>query len=640
MKCVHLDFHTSPDIEGIGKSFDKEEFTKVVKEAKVDLMTVFAKCHHGYTYYPSEVDEMHPHLDFDLLQEEIDAIHAAGAKAPIYITMGWSKKDADAHPEWHQYRFDTKRPAYMGSEPSEDLDAVPKDVTWTTLCPTGEYLDFLSKITHEVCQKFDVADGIFYDICFIKDACACPNCTKGMIEEGLDPENYADARKYYIQKHVEMMKVLTGIVHEYSPDAPVFYNGGADMNRTEYHPYQTHYELEDLPTAWGGYDVMPLRAKFFEKYGKHFLGMTGKFHHAWGEFGGFKNKDALKYECIDMISVGASISVGDHLHPSGKIDKSTYATIGYAFDYIDRIEKYCDNTFAYSDIAIWLSHNKNADLGASKLLQIMHLDYDVVESGDDISKYSCIVLPDHVKLSEDDKRALVEFTAGGGKIVASYASIFDELGIEKIAPSECDQDYIECPIDEYQTPFLAYSSAYKTRVEGGEVLASVYEPYFNRTFRHFCGHKNTPNKADKAEYPAMVRKGNVLYFAHPIFTAYNASGNYVLEKYIMKGIDTVYDRYIKTENLPSCGRIRYRRRADGEHFTLHVLYAPPVNRGNVCLLCDFPTLHDVRVSVKVDKKITEVVSQPDGKKLDFVQNGDVVTISLDPFSLHKLVVLK
>lgn len=640
MKCVHLDFHTSPDIEGIGKSFDKEEFTKVIKEAKVDLMTVFAKCHHGYTYYPSEVDEMHPHLDFNLLQEEIDAIHAAGAKAPIYITMGWSKKDADEHPEWHQYRFDTKRPAYMGSEPSDDLDAVPNDVTWTTLCPTGTYLDFLVKITREVCEKFDVSDGLFYDICFIKDACVCENCQKGMREMGLDPENIADARKYYIIKHTEMMKVLTGVVREYSETAPVFYNGGADMNRTEYHPYQTHYELEDLPTAWGGYDVMPLRAKFFEKYGKHFLGMTGKFHHAWGEFGGFKNKDALKYECIDMISVGASISVGDHLHPSGKIDKSTYATIGYAFDYIDRIEKYCDNTLAYSDLAIWLSHNKNADLGASKLLQIMHLEYDVVESGDDISKYSCIVLPDYVKLSDDDKRALVEFANKGGKIVASYESIFDELGIEKIEPSEFDKDYIECPIDEYQTPFLAYSSAYKTKAEGGEVLASVYEPYFSRTFRHFCGHKNTPNKAEKAEYPAMVKKGNVLYFAHPVFTAYNASGNYVLEKYIMKGIDTVYDRCIKTENLPSCGRIRYRRRADGEHFTLHVLYAPPVNRGNVCLLCDFPTLHDVKVSVKVDKKITEVTTQPDGEKLDFTQNGDVVTISFKPFSLHKLVVLK
>ena len=33
--------------------------------------------------------------------------------------------------------------------------------------------------------------------------------------------------------------------------------------RPEYHPYSTHYELEDLPTAWGGYDKMPLRAKYF-----------------------------------------------------------------------------------------------------------------------------------------------------------------------------------------------------------------------------------------------------------------------------------------------------------------------------------------------------------------------------------------
>ena len=38
---------------------------------------------------------MHPHLSFNLLKEEIEAIHAAGAKAPIYITAGWSKKDAD-----------------------------------------------------------------------------------------------------------------------------------------------------------------------------------------------------------------------------------------------------------------------------------------------------------------------------------------------------------------------------------------------------------------------------------------------------------------------------------------------------------------------------------------------------------------
>ena len=51
-KSIHLDFHTSPLIPDIGTQFDKEEFTRTLKEAKVDLVNVFGKCHHGYTYYP------------------------------------------------------------------------------------------------------------------------------------------------------------------------------------------------------------------------------------------------------------------------------------------------------------------------------------------------------------------------------------------------------------------------------------------------------------------------------------------------------------------------------------------------------------------------------------------------------------
>ncbi|MBQ8689380.1 MAG: beta-galactosidase trimerization domain-containing protein [Clostridia bacterium] len=639
MNCVHLDFHTSPDISGIGKSFDKEAFTAMIKAANIDLMTVFAKCHHGYSYYPTEVGTMHPGLTFNLLKEEIEAIHAAGAKAPIYIPIGWSKKDADDHPEWHQINFKTNKPFYMNSEPSDDPDEPIGDCSWTALCPLGDYLNYLEAVTHEVCQKFDVSDGIFYDICFINVACGCKSCREGMKRAGLDPESYEDAKRYYSQGRIEMMKKLTGIVHSYSPDAPVFYNGGADMNRTEFHPYQTHFELEDLPTAWGGYDLMPLRAKFFEKYGKHFLGMTGKFHHAWGEFGGFKSRDALKYECADMLSVGASISVGDHLHPCGALDESTYGLIGYAFDYTRKIEKYSENTEAYTDIAIWLSHNSDSDMGAAKLLQIMHLEFDVVGSGDNLEKYNCIILPDYVKLSDEDKCVLSAFAENGGKIVASYDSAFDELGIFKIAPSEYDLDYIRCDLEECKTPFLSYSHAYRVSCDG-EALAEVYEPYFNRTHGHFCGHKNTPNKTEAAEYPALVKRGGVIYFAHPVFKAYNNSGNYLLEKYIIKGIDEVYERGIVASGLPSCARVRLREEKDGAFLALHLLYAPPVNRGNVCLLPDFPTLHDVKIEVSTDRKITSVAVEPDGTPVSFACDGNKVTLELSPFSLHRLIVLK
>ena len=639
MRCVHLDFHTSPDIMGIGKRFDKKKFTETVRNANVELMTVFAKCHHGYAYYPSKLCPMHPGLDFNLLGEIREAIHDAGAKAPIYITAGWSRKDADEHPEWHQIDFHTKRAAYVGEDTLKITvpDAPLTHCSWTCLCLVGDYLDYLEALTREVCETFDVSDGVFFDICFYGDACVCESCKRGMLGMGLDPENYEDAKKYYSLSRIHMMQRLTSVVHEYSENANVFYNGGADMNRTEYHPYQTHYELEDLPTAWGGYDLMPIRAKFFEKYGKIFLGMTGKFHHAWGEFGGFKDKEALRYECADMLSVGASISVGDHLHPSADIDESTYRVIGHAFDYVKKIEKYSENTRAYTSLGLWLAHCEESDMGASKLLQNMHLEYDVISPADDLTKYSCIILPDRVTLSPKDKNALLSFTEGGGKIIASYESVFDELGIRKIRPSDADVDYIKYEMDEFKTPFLSYSRAYIVESEA-EALAEVYEPYFNRTQSHFCGHKNTPYKPQPEEYPALIKHKNVLYFAHPVFEAFNNSGNYVLEKYITSVIESFYEKEITVKELPSSGRIRIR---EGDGFiALHVLYAPPINRGNVCLLPDFPKLHDVEIELKVNRQISSVTTEPDGRELNFEQNGNTVSFKLPPFRLHQLVILK
>ena len=41
---VHLDFHTSEAIEGIGSQFSKENFQAMLKKGHVDSITVFSKC--------------------------------------------------------------------------------------------------------------------------------------------------------------------------------------------------------------------------------------------------------------------------------------------------------------------------------------------------------------------------------------------------------------------------------------------------------------------------------------------------------------------------------------------------------------------------------------------------------------------
>ena len=64
---VHLDFHTSEKIDGVGSRFSKENFAEALREGHVNSITLFSKCHHGWAYHPSTANKQHPTLNFDLL---------------------------------------------------------------------------------------------------------------------------------------------------------------------------------------------------------------------------------------------------------------------------------------------------------------------------------------------------------------------------------------------------------------------------------------------------------------------------------------------------------------------------------------------------------------------------------------------
>jgi len=89
---VHLDFHTSPAIKGVGEAFDKEQFQAALKEGHVESITLFSKCHHGYSFHPTDVNIMHPGLKFDLLGAELEACREIGVRAPVYISAGFDEK--------------------------------------------------------------------------------------------------------------------------------------------------------------------------------------------------------------------------------------------------------------------------------------------------------------------------------------------------------------------------------------------------------------------------------------------------------------------------------------------------------------------------------------------------------------------
>ena len=68
---VHLDFHTSECIEGIGSRFSRENFRAALIAGHINSITLFSKGHHGWSYHPTQVNLPHPHLCCDLLDEQL-----------------------------------------------------------------------------------------------------------------------------------------------------------------------------------------------------------------------------------------------------------------------------------------------------------------------------------------------------------------------------------------------------------------------------------------------------------------------------------------------------------------------------------------------------------------------------------------
>ena len=244
---IHLDFHTSEHIPGIGSAFDAKAFAKAFKEAHVSSVTVFARCHHGWLYYPSKLfpDRVHPNLSRpNLLLEEVSALHEAGIRAPVYITVQWDYHSAENHPEWLIRKADG----------SHEGDSFTRPGFYQSLCVNTGYYDFLEAQTREVCELLgDELDGIFFDIVGIRP-CLCAACRREMEQKGIDMNDEKAVRAFAAFSMNRFKAKMSAVVREYSSKCTIFYNAGhvGPCTKQSADAY-SHFELESLPSGGWGY---------------------------------------------------------------------------------------------------------------------------------------------------------------------------------------------------------------------------------------------------------------------------------------------------------------------------------------------------------------------------------------------------
>lgn len=670
---IHLDFHTNESIENIGSNFNAEEFVNILKEAHVNSITLFARCHHGMIYYNSKKnpERIHPNLkNKNLLKEQIEACRKAGIKTPIYTTVQWDYYTSQTHREWLCVDENGQSIGESGSV------QLPKEAGfYETLCINTGYREFLKEHVAEILEEFDPVDGMFLDIVF-PTPCMCPVCKKKMVEEGFNPLSLED-RLAFSQKSInEWQAEMTSFIKSRAPQAGVFYNRGhvGTPHRDSKESY-THYELESLPSGIWGYLHFPTTVRYARNLGKEYLSHTGKFHTMWGDYNSYKNQAALEFECFHMMAMGSKCLIGDQLNPDGQLTPAVYDLIGKVYSQVEAKEPWCGNITPVVEIGVLTPEEY---LGASstclpdslqgvvRILQESAYQFDVIDSYSEFGKYRLLILPDEIPVEQRLADKLEVYIKKGGKVIFSSKSGLkpDESGFaldfgvikEKEQPKDVyGQEVVNVVKDrgdycQYVLPtdvigktlpktyHVMYTRGlYVTASEDAEILMNAYSTVFDRDYRHFCSHRQSPCSGNIAQ-PAVIKKGNVIYFSHPVFMQYHYNAPLWCKKMVQDGIDLLLGTRIAEHNGSSSVIMTVNDQKQERRRIVHLLHYIPERRCEaIDVIEDVIPLYHIRCRVEIEKDVRAVFCQPQGIPLAFKQDGKNVIFEIPEICGHQII---
>ena len=552
---VHLDYHNSPLIADLASEFDAREFARALARARINSVTIFAKCHHGMCYFPATYGTPHPALGGrDLLGEQIEALHREGIRAPIYTTVVWDEDVAARFPAWRQLRRD-------GTYPGQDNSGHPG--AWKYLnYLEEEYQDYLETQVREIAGRYGrEIDGFFFDILFFHpEACWSDASRRFRERHGLTADGPGTAERFQSAAQGAFARRFTDLVNRLVPaSTTVFYNAPCHLSvdstagaRTRY-PLMTHFEIESLPTGQWGYQHFPKLARAVAHWGQPWVGLTGRFHRSWGDFGGIKPRAALEYECFRTQALGGVNMVGDQLPPRGTLDANALRLIGEVYRQCEAAEPFYAGSRAIPQFANVCAYYPGQDFeaaahsdeGAMLMAGDMHRDVAMIDERADLGAFELVQLADSVVVTPALAAKLRSYYEAGGSLLLSHRSGFDADGRWAL-------DFLPLSFEgKWGKPVEKFPTYWRTRSEmhdaigdadrvcylqgidvlagaGTRVLVERVLPYFQRTDATFTSHVHAPPLAMADPSPAVVAGEQFVYFADPIFREYRETGNLMM----------------------------------------------------------------------------------------------------------------
>lgn len=633
-RAVHFDFHTMPGVPDLGADFSATGFAKTLKDAHVDYVNVFAKCNIGFAYYPTDIGQRYPGLDFDMLGETIAACHEQGIGVTAYFNVGLDHEMARQHRDWTVVNVDGQ---VIYGDRTKNF--------FRTMCIRSPWRSHVLGMIREVIDRYPDVDGIFLDCIGIRP-CYGNECLEGIAAAGDDPLDTDAVRRYAEDGWVTFCQEVKEIV---GPDRFLVPNG-LPWNLGD--GLRTHGEIECLPGGSWGYDFFPARVAYSRNIDPQVLYMTGRFNTSWGGFGELKTEASIRNDCWDAIANAAQPSIGDHLHPRGHLEQPVYDLVRKVYADVEALEPWTLGARAYADIGVLAAPDRSLSAshsGAARMLGELHQTFDIVDDRHDLSGYRMLVLPDHVTLDGDLADKVSDYVAAGGPVLSTGWSglrpdregfALSAWALNFAGPEPSNSSYFmtsgavegvpEMPTAVAQPGILVDPSP------GAELIAERIEAYADHVWDGFHGYFYTPPAAPTGHL-AAAQVNSVVQIAFPLFSAYLGNPLPAYRALLRHCVDRLLpEPMLRTEGIPPTARVTLTRQPG--RTMCHVKLTHPEPRGSMHVVEGYPTLIDGTVTIRATPK--RVYLAPDQADISFRQESDHVVIDLPRIDGYALVVLE
>ena len=646
--CLFYDNHTMPACPDVGETFDAEAFTDRIKNCGVNRLTFHARCNQGMAYYDTEIGIKHPSLKYDLFDRLSKACIKKDIALMAYFHCGISSAEGLQNRDWTTLSFDGR--AYRNP---------PFTPYVRTMCYNSPYRDRIIAMVKEVADNYPVK-GFFFDG-LQEFSCVCPICVKEMKEKNIDYNNFYEVEKFSEFSALRLAKDIAKSTKKINPDFHLVFKGVSLENQLG---LSTHLEFVHLPTNQGGYEILPVVARYARTLSKmSVINMTGRFYD-WGDFGGLRPEAAIKYELLYGLANGMRPNVGGHFHPRGDLENAVLDRIEKIYTELQAMEPWFDNAKNITEIAIVYSKDdqnilkqamSDGHLRATvRIMEELKLQFDVVTTFSDWSKYEVLVIPDDIPFTDELSHRIKAHIAEGKAVISSGSSGLDseqkkfvlekEWGIKYLGENNFNPAYFivnktfntELP----DMPLSQYSTGVDLEpLSGTQVEARLIKPYYNRHWDgEYAFYYTPPDRV--TNLPALTVNGNVAHFSHRIFSGYANKASVELKKVFSNVLDSYLPNPVfKSDNLPSFARA-FVTEQPGQRM-VHLLSYIPEMRGETQIIEEPIVLYNMKIKLRIDGKVPKkVYMMPEDNSLPFELTDSYIEVTIPSTKGYSLIVFE